>query len=810
MAEEPKSRISVSGPDDVRRWFDALAGQPAAERRTALEGLAERAPLIAREVERLLDAHDRRGHFLSSRAAAQPASEVDLPVEALGPYRVQRVLSEGGMGVVYEAVRTDDTFRKRVALKMIRAALMTSALKDRFRVERQILAAMEHPNVARILDGGATGDGRPYLVMEYVEGLPIDEHADKHGLGLDARLELFLQLCGAVQFAHRHLVVHRDLKPANIFVTESGQVKLLDFGIAKILSHQPELGLEAQATSLQAMTPEYASPEQISGQAVTTGTDVFLLGIVLYELASGAHPYSGDGTKLTHQVQRSICEDDPPPPGAVAAVPWKARLKGDFDKIAAMAMQKEPERRYSSVEALAADIRRFLANEPVSAQGNGLRYRAGKFLRRRWLPLTAAAAVFATLAGAAVVSNQAAKVAREQRTLAESRRIEAEQQRRIAEEAAAQAAAERASAEARRVEAERQRAIADHERARSQRNMEAQRALAMNLLTTSDTQFRVGNFKEAIANLENNIKAQELLAEADPRDANLQKIIGVLEVRLCGMRASSGDPQGAAADCKSSVARLAPLAAAGDTLLLASLGSAYATYGKLKTNPREAAEAVNYGRKAVRTFEDLLARDAGNAQHQRSIALSQAYLAQGLFLAGGKQESVAMFGKSVEALGAALRTNPSDRTLVLGFASVLVMQSATLRKADDSVSARDAMRHALSLFKALAEEPGATDLECNEYANWLVRSEFSDLWQPETALRFAQRAVRNSEEKNPGYLDTLAWAHYRMGNVAAAVEAQRKALRAIDGNAMFLRLPALRKEIEEGLKTFETAASQKK
>ncbi len=714
------------------------------------------------------------------------------------------------MGVVYEAVRADDTFKKRVALKMIRTALMTSALKERFRVERQILAAMEHPNVARILDGGATEDGRPYLVMEYVDGLPIDDHAGKNQLGLEARLRLFLQVCGAVQFAHRHLVVHRDLKPANILVTESGQAKLLDFGIAKILSHQPELGLEAQATALGAMTPGYASPEQVSGQAVTTGTDVFLLGILLYILAAGVHPFRGDGTKMPHEVQRSICEDDPPPPGAVARVPWKARLKGDFDRIVAMALHKHLERRYPSVEALAADIRRFLANEPVSARGDEFGYRAAKFLRRRWLPLTAAAVVFAALAGAAVVSSQAARVAREQRSLAEERRMEADQQRLKAERAAAQARAERALAEARRVEAERQRAIADNERARSQRNMEAQRALAMNLLTTSDTQFRAGNFQDAIASLEKNIKAQKTLAEADTLDKNLQQIIGALEVRLCGMRASSGDPQGAAAECKSAVERLEPLAPTGDVLLLASLGSAYAIYGKLKTNPKEAAEAVSYGRKAVRAFEDLLVRDAGNAHHQRSIALSQAYLAQGLFLTGAKQESVTMFGRSVEALGTALKANPTERTAVMGFASVLVMQSAALLKAGDPAPARDAMRHALSLFKALAEAPGATDLEINEYANWLVRSEFSDLWQPETALPFAQRAVRNSDEKNPGYLDTLAWAHYRMGDAATAAEVQRKALRAVEGNAMFMRMPALRKEIEEGLKTFEAALPPKK
>ncbi|MBL8178419.1 MAG: serine/threonine protein kinase, partial [Bryobacterales bacterium] len=513
-------------PDEVRPWFEALAGVGAEERAAALDGLRERAPEVAREVARLLQAHDRRGHFLSTPMVVA-AGEAERPVETAGAYRVKRVLSQGGMGVVYEAVRADDVFEKRVALKMIRGAAMTSALQERFRVERQILASMEHPNVARILDGGETADGRPYLVMEYVEGRPIDAHAKEKELGLEARLALFLQLCAAVQFAHQHLVVHRDLKPGNIFVTEGGQVKLLDFGIAKIVSEHGE-GAAAKTTQLQAMTPEYASPEQISGQPVSTGTDVFLLGIVLYELVAGAHPFGAAG-KLPHEVMRSICEEDAPAASMVTRVGWRRRLKGDFDKIAAMALQKEPGRRYASVEALAGDIRRFLTNEPVAAQGDSFGYRAGKFVRRRWAVLAGAAVVFLTMAGAAAISMRAAEEARRQRAIAEARRVEAEEQRGKAEQAAAQAIAERAEAEARKVEAERLRAVADEERARTERHMGAQRALAMNLLTTSDTQFRAGSYKDAIANLESNLKAQSALAAGDPGDKNLQKMIGVLE-----------------------------------------------------------------------------------------------------------------------------------------------------------------------------------------------------------------------------------------------------------------------------------------
>jgi tetratricopeptide (TPR) repeat protein len=526
-------------------------------------------------------------------------------------------------------------------------------------------------------------------------------------------------------------------------------------------------------------------------------------------MAAGVHPFSHAGARRPHELMASVCENDAPPPSAVARFAWKSRLRGDFDKIVETAMHRQPERRYASVEALAADLRRFLSKEPVAARGDGLGYRAGKFLRRRWLPLAAAAAVFASLAAAAMLSAASAREARQQRALAEARRVEAEQQRKFAEEAAQAARMQQAAAEARRVEAERLRLAADAERARSQRNMEAQRALSLNLLSSSDTQFRAGNFQDAIANLERNLEAQRSLARADPGDPHLAKIIGALEVRLCAMRASSGDPKGAVAECKAAIERLAPFAGGGDDLVLASLGAAYSTYGKLKTNPKEAGEAVSHGRKAVQTYEALLAWQPKNPQHQRSLALSRAYLAQGLFMAGDKRQSVATFGQAVDSLQTLIHTNPADTKAVLGFASMLAMQSNMLFKAGDTNEARAAMRHALSLFQALAEAPGATDLEQNEYANWLVRSEFSELWQPGTAIRFAQRAVRSSEERNPGYLDTLAWAYYRNGDVRAAVEAQRKALRVIEANATFLRMPALKKEIEDGLSVFEEALQKK-
>jgi Tol biopolymer transport system component/serine/threonine protein kinase len=296
---------------------------------------------------------------LASRASEQTVGK------RIGPYRITAVVGSGGMGSIYRAARDDDEYQKEVAIKVVKPGMDLAAVVRRFRQERQILAQLEHPNIARLIDGGVTGDGQPYFVMEYVEGQPITEYCAS--LQLDERLELFRDVCAAVQYAHRNFIVHRDLKPANILVTAAGIPKLLDFGLARVLN--PDELPEQSCTMIRMLTPDYASPEQVRGDAVTTAGDIYSLGAVLYELISGrrAHQFKD---RTTREIERVICEQDPAP------------LGGELDSIVQMAMNKRPECRYAAVEQLSDDVRRYLEHRPVLARRGAVSYRLGKFVRR--------------------------------------------------------------------------------------------------------------------------------------------------------------------------------------------------------------------------------------------------------------------------------------------------------------------------------------------------------------------------------------------------------------------------------------------
>ena len=331
------------------------------------------------------------------------------------------------MGTVYRAVRDDDAFRKIVALKLVRGGRHSDYFERRFRQERQILARLQHPNIATVLDGGTTEDGQPYLVMEHVEGQPITDFCAAQGMGTRERLALFRTVCGAVQYAHQNLVVHRDIKPANVLVDGHGVPKLLDFGIAKLLASGVDPDLAPTATVLPMMTPEYASPEQVKGQTVTTASDVYSLGVLLYELLAGRRPYEVQTDSLEAIVQ-AVCQTEPRAPSeAVTSGPRAARtsaaseLRGDLDTIVLKALRKEPERRYRTAHELSEDLRRHLEGLPVTARADTIGYRAGKFVRRHRTAVAAAVLVSASLVGGIVATTRQARLA--QRRFDEARRL---------------------------------------------------------------------------------------------------------------------------------------------------------------------------------------------------------------------------------------------------------------------------------------------------------------------------------------------------------------------------------------------------
>lgn len=323
----------------------------------------------------------------------------------LGAYRILRPIGRGGMGAVFLAERADGQFERHVAIKVLPWSARGEAMQARFAAERRILAGLDHPGIAQLLDGGIAEDGSPYLVLEYVDGVSIDRYCRENGLGLRARLELFLDVCDAVRLAHRNLVVHRDIKPGNILVSEDGRVKLLDFGIAKLLDADSEDG---QTRGLHFLTPEYAAPEQLSGGAVTAATDVYALGVLLYRLLAGRVPLEVSGQPIASVVE-AVCYTEPPSLEAAAATQPRppadpGRLRGDLAAIVAQAIRKEPTQRYDSVASLAADVRRHLQGLPVTAHVDTTAYRVTKFVGRHRVGLALATAIFVTittLAGAA-------------------------------------------------------------------------------------------------------------------------------------------------------------------------------------------------------------------------------------------------------------------------------------------------------------------------------------------------------------------------------------------------------------------------
>jgi serine/threonine-protein kinase len=426
--------MTPSGFAELDRLFHEAVELAVRERAVFVAAIAARSPELGRQLDALL-AHDAAGTVGPDITAAvrAVAAEVDpLIGERFGAYRLDRVIGRGGMGAVYLGRRADDAFEHSVAIKTILAGLESPALLERFRREREILARLSHPGVARLLDGGTGPRSVPYVVMEFVDGMPITRHVAEAELSLRQRLELFLELCDAVQFVHRNLIVHRDIKPGNVLVTADRRVKLLDFGIARLVDEFEGSGART-ATGDRILTPEYASPEQVLGQPVTTATDVYALGVLLYEVLTGSRPFSFSSTS-PYDIAREIVERTPAPPsqavqqGDAPAPPQRVRLtrqlEGDLDRIILMAMRKEPERRYSSVTAFANDIRAWLRGRPVAAQTDTWRYRVRKFVGRHPGATVAAAAFAVVVMGFTVVTFQqsrAIRIERDSAVLAEGR-----------------------------------------------------------------------------------------------------------------------------------------------------------------------------------------------------------------------------------------------------------------------------------------------------------------------------------------------------------------------------------------------------
>ncbi len=449
----------------ARKLYLEVCDLDATARQAILERECKGDPELRAEVESLLRRREPPTATVPLREPPSPiARSDDKEPHQIGPYRIIREQGRGGMGVVYVGVREGDQFRRRVAIKVLKKGMDTDEILHRFELERQLLAALNHPGIARLYDGGETAECLPFFVMEYVEGQPIDEYCDTHRLRIAERLELFRLVCSAVHYAHQNLIVHRDLKPGNILVTKDGVPKLLDFGIAKLIN--PELSLisgDPTAPELRVMTPEYASPEQARGDPITTASDVYALGVLLYEMVTGHRPYR-IRSRIRAEIERVICEVEPERPstaisrveellpeeiskGATTTITpervskvregrpdrLRKRLAGDIDNIVLMAMRKEPQRRYKSAEQFADDIQRHLAGLPVIARRDTFGYRCAKFMGRHRTGVAAAAAFVLLLVGGISTTSWQASVAAAERDVAERERTTAQQQRDLAQ-----------------------------------------------------------------------------------------------------------------------------------------------------------------------------------------------------------------------------------------------------------------------------------------------------------------------------------------------------------------------------------------
>ena len=418
-------------------FHDALSQSPS-ERSLFLTSACAGDTQLRRRVEKLILAAETSQNIIEDVVSGEAATYMNAPEawnpgERIGVYEIVRQLGHGGMGMVYLAIRADETYQKEVAVKVMRADMVTRHAVQRFRAERQILASLEHLNIARLLDGGATKGGSPYVVMEYVKGSRVDEYCRERSLDLQQRLRLFLSIGSAVSYAHRSLVIHRDIKPQNVLVTEDGVPKLIDFGIAKLLMPEVAGGDPSKSATMTmaaelVLTPEYASPEQVRGEQITTASDVYQLGVLLYRLLTGKLPLRVRGTSII-EIEREICEAEPVRPSAAARhtseweTVWCGSGKGgirDLDGILLKALEKDPARRYSSVDNFSADIESFLAGFPVTARGGSRRYRAGKFLlRHRWASLGIALTLLVIASFSVAMGILAAQARREARAAGE-------------------------------------------------------------------------------------------------------------------------------------------------------------------------------------------------------------------------------------------------------------------------------------------------------------------------------------------------------------------------------------------------------
>ena len=788
-------------------------------RETFLDSACAGQESIRSEVESLLESHEQDDAFLEHLAAVEAADLIASTPgvwigRRLGPYELLEEIGEGGMGAVYRAGRADGMYDKQVAIKLIRSGLSTGFFFSRFRNERQILAGFEHPNIARLLDGGVTEEGMPYVVLEFVPGVPIDEYCIRHDLSIADRLKLFRTVCSAVQYAHQNLVVHRDLKPGNILVTEDGVPKLLDFGIAKILDpEQGGTGGDRSLTVMRVMTPDFASPEQVRGDLVTTASDVYSLGVLLYLLLSGRRPYRVSST-APHEIIKAICDTDPEKPStavtrlekskdsnnAVSSVrvgeqkdpnqkheKLRRALSGDLDNIVLKALRKEPERRYATVEQFSEDVRRHLEHLPVIARKDTPGYRASKFVMRHKASVAATVAVAFTLIAALLITLREARIAQRRfndvRSLANSLIFEVHDSIRDLPGATS----------ARKLIVERGQQYLDNLAQESKNDPALLRELAgayarlANVLGHPNDA-NIGDTPRAIQNFRKAEELQRLAVSLRPADLDSRRELAAIELNFTLVLGEAGNLQERDQRLHEALQILEPLVTShpGDLKALALLSNAYSYTGGNFAEHNDLEHALWYYERTLVLCEQLVKSDPKSQAFQVALSFAHKHVGSTLSLQNKLPVALEHYRTAMAIDEALLTLRPGNFEARYNITYTYSDTGYILGRQGDLDAALSYYRKALEIRSSLAAadpqnvKPRAGSGNTYEYIAGLLQQkrDFTGALDSYKKALTIREALLEKDPSNESSRFALAISQAEIGNLYATLASQSGISRA--------------------------------
>lgn len=787
-----------------------------------------------REVESLIAVHEQAG-----TNALRPGSPVELkldeeaqfrlpPGKRIGAYEILEEIAVGGMGAVYRAIRADGQYRQQVALKIVRSELGAEATATRFRNERQILASLDHPNIAKILDGSTTTDGLPYFVMEFIDGLPITDYCDQHKLNIDERLKIFRTVCSAVHYAHQHLVIHRDIKHGNILVTSDGVTKLLDFGIAKILDPTLlEVNAAVTMAGLWVMTPEYASPEQLRGEAITTATDVYSLGLVLYELLTGhrAHRFP---SHLPHEIARAVLDTDPEKPSTAirrkgetaehdkekgltpeiisslrADSPEKLgkRLAGDLDNIVLKAIRKEARERYSSADQLSEDIRRHLENLPVLARKSTVGYRCRKYVLRHKVGVATAALVFVSLVTGIALTIREARIARANELRAERRFNDVRKlSNSLIFEFHDSIQNLPGATPARKLLLDRALQYLDGLAKESAGDLSLQRELATAYQRIGELQgdprdANLGETEAAVTSLQKGLAISDSVAKANPTNFDDQLRLAYSHRILSNMLGNTGRPE-AREHVEQEIAiseRVLKLDPSNTQAQLERAGG-YAELAYFQDEFGDAKSSVESLRNALETNENFWKANPGDRKVQEKVAVLRVRIGNALPKLGSRNEALQMNRSGLE-LFESLATTQADASSKRKLAVTLVFRGDIQMMNSSFQDALGSYQRSLAILQAMKEADPQNVLYRLDAAGATagVGRALARAGQRTRALAMLDRAIGIYEAhfaRDHSYKDLPYWLGQdhiwkgdvltRDGTVHAALDSYQKAVRYLE------------------------------